>query len=329
MAASPLRRLLDAFFVRLARLVVRTFYREVEVVGAERLPRGVPVVLAANHPNGLVDALVVLACLGLRPRVLARSTLFDNPTLRPLITLAGVLPVYRREDAAAEMAKNAGVFVRCHEELARGGAILIFPEGRSHHEAALLPLRSGAARIALEAEACLGPLGTRIVPVGLGYDARDRFRSRVRLEVGAPIDPALEIAAHAARPHDAVRALTARLERRLRAVGGRVPARPERERPAERTLRVAAGALNAVPCLLAVRIALHATERVEMRATWKILAGLYLLPVCWVAQAAVVGWWAGLPAGVALGLAAPATGWLATRPRSNEAACPRTLPRAA
>ena len=68
----------------------------------------------------------------------------------------------------------------------------LFPEGHSHNEPRRLPLKTGAARIALETEARHGPLGLKIVPVGLTYDEKGKFRSRVLVRVGDPIDPAPE-----------------------------------------------------------------------------------------------------------------------------------------
>ena len=66
-----------------------------------------------------------------------------------------------------------------------GGAITIFPEGKSHSEPQLAALKTGAARIALKALA--GGADVTVVPVGLTYARKHRFRSEVCIEVGAPI----------------------------------------------------------------------------------------------------------------------------------------------
>lgn len=221
----------------LARFVLRVFFRRVEVVGEERLPTAVgtasgrrPLVLVANHVNGLVDPVLVLGALPVRPRFLAKSTLWKIPILAQLLTAARAIPVHRRQDAPSAaggaaagaapgaLASNDETFARCHEALAQGGAIALFPEGTSHNEPALQPLKTGAARIVLEAEARLGPLGTRIVPVGLTFDERGRFRSRALVRVGEPIDPAPEIAIYKEDPIAAGRALTARIDRALHQV---------------------------------------------------------------------------------------------------------------
>ncbi|HEX6903464.1 MAG TPA: lysophospholipid acyltransferase family protein [Thermoanaerobaculia bacterium] len=204
--------------LRLARLVLKAFFREVEVVGAERIPRDRPLVLIANHVNGLIDPLLLVEPLPVHPRFLAKSTLWKNPLVRPFLTLAGAIPVYRRQDEGVDPAKNAETFARSHELLGSGGVLALFPEGGSHNEPGLLPLKTGAARIVLESEKKYPGLGVRIVPVGLLFDSRETFRSRALIQVGPPIDPAPQVAQAETDPQGAVRALTDRMDDGLKDV---------------------------------------------------------------------------------------------------------------
>lgn len=199
---------------RFIRLILRIFFRSVEVQGAERLPPGHPMVLVANHVNGLVDPLLLLGPLPVQPRLLAKSTLWKNPAVRPFANWAGAIPVYRQQDQV-DTAQNEQTFIRCHELLSRGGAIALFPEGKSHSEPALQPLKTGLARIVLGAERRFPGLGTRIVPVGLTFDEKETFRSRALVQVGEPIDPAPEIRLDATDNAAAVKALTARVSAAL------------------------------------------------------------------------------------------------------------------
>jgi glycerol-3-phosphate O-acyltransferase/dihydroxyacetone phosphate acyltransferase len=201
---------LDALFQAFLRLVLRVFFRGVEIVGLERLPAGSPMVLVANHVNGLIDPALLLGALPVHPRLLAKSTLWKNPVVRPWVELAGSIPVYRRQDEV-DTVQNEETFARCHELLAQGGALALFPEGKSHNEPALQPLKTGLARIVLGAEAKHPGLGTRIVPVGLTFAAREKFRSRVLVQIGRPIDPSLEAGLGGLASSDAVRALTSRV----------------------------------------------------------------------------------------------------------------------
>src|SRR5262249_12349961 len=148
--------------------------------------------------------------------------LFRMPVVGSFVRALDSIPVYRRQDPGADVAKNAETFAAARELLVRGGAIAIFPEGVSHTDPKLRPARTGAARIALAAAARV-PGGTaevvRIVPNGLYYTARARFRSGALLTFGRPFEvPVLELAAGEAPPRDAVRDLTARIEDALDAL---------------------------------------------------------------------------------------------------------------
>lgn len=200
------------------RVLVRVFFRSVEQVGVERAPADAPLLLVANHGNSLVDPLLISATIPRRARFLGKSTLWDKPLLRPVLALGEVIPVYRRTDPGVDTAANAETFRRCWDVLAAGGAIALFPEGLSHDEPHLMPLKTGAARIVLEAEEQRGPLGVRVVPVGLVFEERGRFRSRALAVVGEPIDPAPELAAGGSAAPEAVRALTGRIREGLESV---------------------------------------------------------------------------------------------------------------
>lgn len=185
------RRLLDAVSRAVARLILGLFFRDVEVVGGERVPRSGPLLVVANHPNSLIDPVLLLGVLPRPVRFLGKSTLWEMPALRPFLALGGVIPIYRPTDPGVDPSKNAETFSRCREALLRGAAVALFPEGTSHADPALRPLKTGAARIALGTVAeqpAEGAAGVRVLPVGLGFDARERFRSRALVSVGTPID---------------------------------------------------------------------------------------------------------------------------------------------
>jgi len=201
----------------LGRLLVRVFFREIEVEGGDQIRPGVPTVLIANHLNGLVDGLLLMATLRRYPRFLGKSTLFRIAPLWPFLKLAGVVPVYRAKDGVGTD-RNEMAFRTCRRLLRRGGLVALFPEGISHDEPDLQPLKTGAARIALGAAVDDGTDGVVVQPVGIVYDDKARFRSVALVRVGAPIAVADWEARYRSDDHDAVRDLTDEMASRLRAL---------------------------------------------------------------------------------------------------------------
>ena len=196
---------------RVASFAVRVYYR-VERVGPTA-PDGA-LILVANHPNTLLDPSLIQATAGRRVRFLAKSTLFDDHVLSPLVRRSGAIPVYRRIDAGADTSRNVEAFAAVEQALASGEAICLFPEGISHVSGRLEPLRTGAARMVLSSEAAGHPV--TIMPVGLNFDRLPMFRSRVVAMFGAPFDGADLVEQFQATPPEATRALTDRIATHLR-----------------------------------------------------------------------------------------------------------------
>ena len=186
-APRMFRRFTDRAIGLLAIGLVLGFHRSVEVTSRERLPTDRPVLVVANHGNGFVDPVVVASVLRRLPRFLAKAALWKVAGARPLLALAGVLPVYRSGDGDAS-SNNTSVFDACHRELAQGATVAIFPEGTTGDRAGLDRVKSGAARIALGALPTAPDLV--VVPIGMAYESKVETRSRVAVMVGEPIDAA-------------------------------------------------------------------------------------------------------------------------------------------
>ena len=178
-----------------------------------------PLLITANHPNALLDPLVVFRIAHRHARPLAKAPLFEHPLIGPFLRILGGLPVYRRQDDVALMGNNDRTFDAAVAALHAGEAIQIYPEGQSHSGPSLTPLRTGAARIALRAEAEAGwKLGLRVLPIGLTYTRKPFFRGRAIAIVGEAftIDHLRE--RYEADDSAVVRDLTADMAARLEAV---------------------------------------------------------------------------------------------------------------
>ena len=199
------------------RQLTRHYYPRLEIADAERIPQTGPVLLCANHANSLIDP-VIIGIAARRPvRFMAKAPLFDNPVLGPPMKALGMVPAFRGRDDAREVRRNLESLDVAAKALVEGGAMGIFPEGLSTDQAHLEMIRSGAARMALQAIG-EGADALIIVPLGIAYERKDRSRSAVLVRVAEPIDVAQLLAEHDGNERPARRALTSLLDARLREV---------------------------------------------------------------------------------------------------------------
>jgi 1-acyl-sn-glycerol-3-phosphate acyltransferase len=228
--------------VAILRFAMRIYFRRVEVVGLEHVPLKSPAIFVLNHPNALVDPAFLLCLAPRRVSFLAKSPLFRMPILGYFVRALDCLPVYRHQDEGEDVSKNREMFVAARALLARGGTIGICPEGVSHDEPRLRPIKTGAARIALGAVSTVEANGTavgslaappayaggsdkipcaglKIIPAGLYYTSKTKFRSAVLLYFGKPIEVSpVELEPDGNPPRSAVRDLSKRIECALREV---------------------------------------------------------------------------------------------------------------
>lgn len=168
------------FFQRITSI----YFREIEIVGEVPDASVSGRMFAANHVNGLIDPILVLTTAPCVVSPIAKAPLFRIPVLRWLLEAVEAVPIVRRRDDPTKSAgANDDVFTRVASHLAGGGNVLIFPEGTSHNEPRLAPLRSGAGRMLARGKN-QGASGLTFQTVGIEFDARDVFRSRVLLVYG-------------------------------------------------------------------------------------------------------------------------------------------------
>jgi 1-acyl-sn-glycerol-3-phosphate acyltransferase len=205
------------------RVVTRVFFRQVEVVGLENIPATGPVLFAGNHPNSLIDPILIITTCGRKVHFAAKDTLFKGRIMRAVLNGLGAVPLARKVEHdgkgsapstasrdSADMGRvNDAAFEHMFGVLASGGTIGIFPEGLSHDESQLSKLKTGAARLALGA-ASRTPQPLTIVPCGLTFIHPKRFRSRVLVQYGTPL-----IVAPSTAP-DAVKTVTTEIDTALR-----------------------------------------------------------------------------------------------------------------
>jgi glycerol-3-phosphate O-acyltransferase / dihydroxyacetone phosphate acyltransferase len=207
---------------RLVRVVIQVllwlFYRRIDVVGRERIPLRGPLIVAANHHNSVIDAMLIVATFPRQVMVLANAPLFRHPLIGPFLRLMRAVPVNRRLEAGDDPRKNEALFAAAIHALRSGGTILIFPEGRTQARPTLLQLRTGAARMLLGAESSPdGRCGVALLPVGLVFNDPGAFRGgSVLVMIGDPVPTEDYLTAYRNGAEAPVGGLTERLATAIR-----------------------------------------------------------------------------------------------------------------
>jgi glycerol-3-phosphate O-acyltransferase / dihydroxyacetone phosphate acyltransferase len=204
----------------IAGVALRWYYRDIQVEGLARIPRQRPLLLVVNHPNALIDALLVIWLVPRRVLITAKATIFRNPIAGALLRWLGVVPLRRASDEVQQVgspnpARNKETFRAVYDALRGNGTVLIFPEGKSHDEPSLARLKTGAARMALYAREAGDVDELAILPIGLTFERKEAPRTRVLVQIGEPILLATWRAPPNTTPADA---LTAEIDARLRAI---------------------------------------------------------------------------------------------------------------
>lgn len=171
------------------KLTFRLFYRSIDIKGLENIPKGVPVILAPNHQNALMDALAAMQGLKGVQVFIARADIFQNKFIARILNFIKILPAYRMRDGYGNLGKNEEVFEKAIEVLQNGRIFCIMPEGTHSEFRQLKPLVKGIFRLIFKYIE-ENPDKTRpvIIPVGLDYSNYQSCRSQIIINYGKPID---------------------------------------------------------------------------------------------------------------------------------------------
>jgi 1-acyl-sn-glycerol-3-phosphate acyltransferase len=191
-----------------AKFVFRLYYKEIVVLGRENIPTTAPVIFSPNHQNALMDALAVVCTVPQQLVFLARADLFKRPQLRKILRFFKIMPVYRIRDGYNDLSKNDECFAKAIAILREHKALCLMPEGNHGNQRKLRPLSKGLFRIAFRAQEEKGNVPfVKIVPVGLDYSHYDRFRARLIIRYGMPIDVSMYFPAYESNPAKAYKDL--------------------------------------------------------------------------------------------------------------------------
>lgn len=173
------------FFIRLA---LKLFCRDITFSNKEILTSKGPLLLACNHPNSFLDAIIIGSQFKQPVHYLARGDAFKNPLFKKFLTAIKLMPIYRLSEGREYLALNDATFDSCKNILLQNGIVLIFSEGLCEHKRQLQPLKKGTARIAISAwnEPSITD-SFKVQPVSLNYNSFTNFGKYIIIHFGETI----------------------------------------------------------------------------------------------------------------------------------------------
>ena len=141
-----------------------------------------PLLIASNHPNSFLDAIIMAILFKSPIHSLARGDAFNGKIITRILASLNMLPVYRVSEGVENLENNYATFDACQTIFKNGGIVLIFSEGRCINEWHLRPLKKGTARLAFAAWNQNIPL--RVLPLGINYSSFRTFGKILTLNFG-------------------------------------------------------------------------------------------------------------------------------------------------
>ena len=164
-------------------------HRRIVVTGRQLIPKGKPIIFAANHQNALMDSLSIVCTNPSQSVWLARADIFKSKFARPILNFLKMAPVYRIRDGKDSLSNNEQIFALVTQILENKDSVCLFPEAAHSGRRQMLPHKKAIPRIALEAEEKNNfALNLQIVPVGIYYSHYWKFDRNLIVQYGNPID---------------------------------------------------------------------------------------------------------------------------------------------
>ena len=165
-----------------AKLALLIWCRHLHINKKEILKADGPLLIAANHPNSFLDAILLCALFKKPIYSLARGDAFKNKFVHKILSSLNMFPVYRVSEGVENLEENYKTFADCIEVFKRNGIVLIFSEGRCINEWQLRPLKKGTARLAISAWE--QGIELKVIPLGLNYNSFTSFGKNIIANFG-------------------------------------------------------------------------------------------------------------------------------------------------
>lgn len=165
-----------------AKFSLHLYVRHLKINEKKWLSAKGPLLLACNHPNSFLDAIIFCSLFNRPVYSLARGDVFKNKMTNALLKSLNMLPVYRTSEGVENLEHNYSTFSACKEIFKQNGIVLIFSEGKCINEWHLRPLKKGTARLALSSWEDGIPL--QVLPTAINYQRFYSYDKDVHISFG-------------------------------------------------------------------------------------------------------------------------------------------------
>ncbi|MEO6731497.1 MAG: 1-acyl-sn-glycerol-3-phosphate acyltransferase [Ferruginibacter sp.] len=178
--------MLYGFVKIVARAAIKLYCRDIQLNKSELLKCDGPLLLAVNHPNSFLDAIILCTIFDRPVYSLARGDAFKGKLITKILLSLKMLPVYRVSEGVENLEENYTTFEECKKIFKQNGIVLIFSEGYCINEWHLRPLKKGTARLAISSWA--DGISLKVLPIGINYSSFEKFGKNIRLSFGEFIE---------------------------------------------------------------------------------------------------------------------------------------------
>ncbi|CAL2076953.1 1-acyl-sn-glycerol-3-phosphate acyltransferases [Tenacibaculum sp. 190524A02b] len=182
-----MRSIIYSLFKVFIRIGLFFYSKKIIVKGTENIPKKGAVLFMANHPNGLIDPILIATHIKRKTHFLVRAAVFKNRIVAYFFDLLGMMPIYRIRDGVKQLSKNQAIFDKCESILKNNKTLLIFPEGSHNRKRTIRPLSKGFTRIIFQTLENNPQTVIHIVPIGITYQNASAYPAKIALSFGTSI----------------------------------------------------------------------------------------------------------------------------------------------
>ena len=166
------------------------YYKKILVKGKKNITKNKAILFISNHPNALIDPLLVATHSSRNMFYLTQAGVFKSKIVKKILESVNMIPVYRVRDGLSSKnlkSYNDEIFQYCYQILNKKQALLIYVEGSHNFRRKVRPFKKGFTRILFGAMDKYNDLEIDIIPVGMNYTNVDGYASKVSINYGKAI----------------------------------------------------------------------------------------------------------------------------------------------